>query len=184
MPVPKPDACTVNGNSAVGRSRNIVDSLGLSQIRLTGFCSDNLAATIEPGSHDHRDRDATVDVERVVFANEGTNLPANSDFLTFVTIEVRPVLEGVVNNCDGTYTAYFGYDNRNSSTVVLPHGSENRFNYQGVELVDMGQTETFESGRMIGAFSVEFDGSALVWKLGGATATAEAGSATGDACGQ
>ncbi len=69
MPAPKPDACTVNGNSAVGRSRNIVDSLGLSQIRLTGFCSDNLAATIEPGSHDHRDRDATVDVERVVFAN-------------------------------------------------------------------------------------------------------------------
>ena len=40
---------------------------------------------------------------------------------------LRPVLEHVVDNPDGTYTALFGYRNDNPATVSLAVGNHNKF---------------------------------------------------------
>ena len=56
----------------------------------------------------------------------------NSDTLIYKVVStlpqpVRPVLECVTNNGDGTYTAFFGYKNENSISVYIPVGSKNKF---------------------------------------------------------
>ena len=38
---------------------------------------------------------------------------------------VRPVLECVKKNSNGTYTAFFGYSNENSVAVTIPVGADN-----------------------------------------------------------
>ncbi len=86
---------------------------------------------------------------------------------------VSPVLERVKDNCDGTYTAWFGYDNPNSDTVTIEIGEYNRFT--GTE--NRGQPVTFAPGRKVEVYSVEFNGENLVWTLSGRTSTASAGAA-------
>jgi hypothetical protein len=90
---------------------------------------------------------------------------------------VSPVLECVTDNGDGTYTASFGYNNQNAATVFIPVGSGNRFT--GTQ--DRGQSVAFAPGRTVDAFTVDFDGSNLVWTLRSAngsqrTATASSSS--------
>ncbi len=84
---------------------------------------------------------------------------------------VSPVLERVIDNEDGTFTAWFGYNNMNDHTVTIEIGADNGFAYRGTGEQDLGQTTEFLSGRMTDVFSVEFDGSNLVWSLAGRTAT-------------
>ncbi|MBD3315659.1 MAG: hypothetical protein GF344_07725, partial [Chitinivibrionales bacterium] len=86
---------------------------------------------------------------------------------------ISPVLERVVDNCNGAYTAWFGYDNPNENAVTIDIGEFNRFT--GAQ--DRGQPVSFESGRNVDVFSVDFDGGNLVWSLSGATATASGGAA-------
>jgi len=92
--------------------------------------------------------------------------------------QVIPVLNEVINNCDGTYTAFFGYNNPNDETVVLPHGSKNKFIYKGKTVDILNRTSRFEPGNKSNDFSVKFDGSPLVWHLNGTTVTAN--SVSGD----
>ena len=91
---------------------------------------------------------------------------------------VRPILECVANNGNGSYTAYFGYRNDNNLPVTLPIGSANKFSPSPQ---DRGQPTTFAPGRTPywpnAAFSIPFDGNNLVWTLDGRTATASANSA-------
>lgn len=96
---------------------------------------------------------------------------------------VRPILECVINNGNGTYTAHFGYLNENSIPVVIPIGVDNKFT-PGPD--GKGQPTNFLPGRTDyfpnAAFTVVFDGSNLVWTLKGPdgvtrTATANASSA-------
>ncbi len=82
---------------------------------------------------------------------------------------VKPVLECVVDNHDGTFTARFGYLNENTVAVTIPVGANNKFTPAPE---DRGQTTLFQPGRVgqpgdVGAFSVVFDGSNLVWTLKG-----------------
>jgi pimeloyl-ACP methyl ester carboxylesterase len=92
---------------------------------------------------------------------------------------IRPILECVANNGDGTYTAYFGYKNENATAVSIPIGVDNKFT-PGPLL--RGQPQTFQPGRTPyypqAHFSVVFDGSNLVWTLWGRTATASQSSKT------
>ncbi|MBN1307713.1 MAG: hypothetical protein JXA18_07345 [Chitinispirillaceae bacterium] len=85
---------------------------------------------------------------------------------------VQPVLNGVVNNCDGTYTASFGYNNPNSLVVILPHGEKNGFTYKGGVLDVLSRPMSFETGSRSNVFTVDFDGSPLKWYLDGNTVTA------------
>lgn len=90
---------------------------------------------------------------------------------------VRPVLECVSDNGDGTYTAFFGYLNPNAFEVSVPVGLSNKFTPAPQ---DRGQPTMFKSGRTPfwpnAAFSVVFDGGNLVWTLDGRTSTASSGS--------
>jgi glycosidase len=77
---------------------------------------------------------------------------------------VSPVLECVATNGDGSYTARFGYLNRNSAGVIIAVGSNNRFTPNPI---DRGQVTTFAPGRVVDAFRVTWSGGNLVWSLRG-----------------
>ncbi len=77
---------------------------------------------------------------------------------------VKPVLECVSDNGDGTYTARFGYLNQNAAVVTIAVGGDNKFTPSPQ---DRGQTTEFQPGRQRDVFRVTFDGSNLVWTLKG-----------------
>lgn len=81
---------------------------------------------------------------------------------------VKPILECVVDNQDGSYTAHFGYLNENDFSVDIPIGNENKFTPNPQ---DRGQSVTFEPGRTSywpnASFTVDFYGGNLVWTLEG-----------------
>jgi hypothetical protein len=89
--------------------------------------------------------------------------------VTITRDTVSPVLECVHDNGDKTYTAFFGYYNRNTYPVTIPIGNNNKFTPKPE---DQGQPTTFEPGRQYAVFTVDSDVSALVWHLDGRTATA------------
>jgi len=86
---------------------------------------------------------------------------------------VMPTLENVVDNGDGTFTAYFGYESSNTVSVYVPVGPENMF---VPEPVDRGQPTTFHPGgtdkHAQSVFTVTFKGGTLKWMLMGETVTA------------
>ena len=77
---------------------------------------------------------------------------------------VRPVLECVRKNTNGTYTAFLGYLNENTVAVTIPVGANNKFTPTPQ---NRGQTKVFQPGRAQNAFSVVFDGNNLAWYLKG-----------------
>jgi hypothetical protein len=90
------------------------------------------------------------------------------------TETISPVLECVDHVGDGIFIAHFGYMNRNEMDVEIPIGPDNRFT---PALEDRGQPTSFLPGRQYDVFTVEFDGSNLVWRLespNGQSATATA----------
>ena len=82
---------------------------------------------------------------------------------------VRPVLECVADNGDGTFTARFGTLNDNATTTTLPIGSKNQF---APSPRDRNQPTVFAPGRQVATFEVDYESRFLVWKLGRRTATA------------
>ncbi len=86
---------------------------------------------------------------------------------------VIPILEWVDDNGDGTYTAFFGYDNKNAAAVLIPVGPENSF---APTPLDRHQPTVFQPGRTPPypdcPLKVVFRGEMLRWSLKGETATA------------
>jgi RHS repeat-associated protein len=82
---------------------------------------------------------------------------------------VKPILECVVSNPDGTFTARFGYKSDGKNTVTIPIGPFNKINPHPHR---RGQPVTFGPGRVTNAFQVVFRGPSLRWRLGTRTATA------------
>ncbi len=80
---------------------------------------------------------------------------------------VSPVLECVAPNSG---FARWGYNNPNTDPVDIPLGSTNEFVPGG----SLGQPTHFSPGRQAGVFITPYDGSNVVWKLNGRTATAGA----------
>jgi hypothetical protein len=106
-----------------------------------------------------------------------TDVPTEEPTQTPAPAAVRPILECVANNGDGTYTARFGYLNENASVINIPVGAKNKFTPQPE---NRGQTTDFQPGRVMVSFEVVFNGSNLVWTLNGPngqtrTATASSG---------
>jgi hypothetical protein len=89
---------------------------------------------------------------------------------------VVPLLDCVVVNRDGSWTAVFGYRNTSSSPVSIPRGAQNK-----VTPVRYGtpQPTTFEPGTHHGAFTVPVSrGAGPMWHLDGTNLAARLGSAT------
>ncbi|MGH9568872.1 MAG: hypothetical protein ACRD4F_04500, partial [Candidatus Angelobacter sp.] len=99
---------------------------------------------------------------------------------TVTNAEVKPELECVVNNGNGSYTAQFGYENLNTGAVNIPVGSSNGFSPTPA---DRGQPTVFQPGRQRSAFSVTFDGSNLVWSLQGPDGIARTSKASSSSSG-
>lgn len=86
--------------------------------------------------------------------------------------KITPLLECIIDNGNGTYTAHFGYENPNDETVSIPVGGDNYFTGTGNQ--NEGQPTDFESGRTEyfpnAEFTVTFDeDSTLTWHLNGKT---------------
>ena len=104
--------------------------------RTTTFVADTLLTA------EIQSTDVSVAGNYPVWVSDGTT---NSDTLTFSVVSslpkpVRPVLECVRNNGDGTYTAFFGYKNENNVSVYIPVGNKNKFTPTPQ---DRGQTRVF-----------------------------------------
>ncbi|HEX3557099.1 MAG TPA: SdrD B-like domain-containing protein [Thermoanaerobaculia bacterium] len=117
---------------------------------------------------------ATPNIATFTLAAGAARTDVDFGYKTPVVVQpVNPIFECVAPNADGTYTAYFGYLNPNSSSITIPIGSGNMFSPAPA---DRGQPTTFNPGRTPfwpnAAFSVVFDGNNLVWTLNGLTATA------------
>ncbi len=84
---------------------------------------------------------------------------------------LTPVLNCVMLNDDGTYTAFFGYENPNSYAVTVPIGNDNKIT-AGRGGNDQGQPTTFDPGSQDAVFGVVSDGNAIVWHLENTVATA------------
>lgn len=88
------------------------------------------------------------------------------------TVEVRaaagsvyPTLQCVADNGNGTYTAYFGYINTSSSTIVIPFDPSHAKNMFTSEPKYRGQPDTFLPGTHEYVFSVVFDGNKITWMI-------------------
>ncbi|HEY0602799.1 MAG TPA: PqqD family protein [Herpetosiphonaceae bacterium] len=79
--------------------------------------------------------------------------------------DVFPTLQCVVNNGDGTYTAYFGYVNTSSLPVVIPVEPIFAKNMFTTNPKYRGQPTVFLPGTYNWVFSVVFDGSKITWMI-------------------
>jgi hypothetical protein len=78
-------------------------------------------------------------------------------------LAISPTLECVINRDGVTYSAVFGYFNRNDETINIPVGNNNRFTPAPI---DRGQTVGFLPGRQYAIYTVDFPaGTNLVWSL-------------------
>lgn len=82
---------------------------------------------------------------------------------------VSPVVECVDQKSNALYTARFGYENQNSFEVPMEIG---QFNLFTPAPQDRGQPDRFFTGVVKTAFTVDFDGNDLTWKLGVKAVTA------------
>lgn len=88
-------------------------------------------------------------------------------------VRISPVLECVLDNGNGTFTALFGYFNPSDEAQDIPVGDRNRFSPAPA---DRGQPTTFTPGRTYGAFTVDFTSGNVVWTLTRKTSTANSNS--------
>jgi hypothetical protein len=84
-------------------------------------------------------------------------------------LPVTPVVECITDNGNGSFTAKFGYDNPNPTSIPIPVGDNNRFVPNRFEL---NLPTTFLPGRQRNVFRVSSSGSPLSWVVNGKTATA------------
>ncbi len=114
------------------------------------------------------------------------NLGSHTHTITIVGISpptspVKPILECVEDLGGGNYKAHFGYLNENSQEVTINIGSDNKFTPTPE---DRGQPITFNVGRTNyypdSAFTIDFDGSNLVWTLKGPDGNTRTSTASAD----
>lgn len=90
--------------------------------------------------------------------------PDSAQAQATVNGRLTPLLECVSKQGNGTFIAYFGYNNRNAVVITLPLGGKNKFT---PDPLDRGQPTTFQPGRIVNAFTVTWNGSDLTWALKG-----------------
>lgn len=83
---------------------------------------------------------------------------------------LRPILDRVTDHPDGSFTAWFGYDNPGAAPVGIPVGKHNRFTPPAA---DRGQPAVFAPGRHRAVFAVSFRRGGVVWHLAGREVEAE-----------
>ncbi|MBI5927814.1 MAG: hypothetical protein HY862_00780 [Chloroflexi bacterium] len=88
-----------------------------------------------------------------------------NDFAPVTNQAVTPTLDCVAKKSDGSYVAWFGYNNTNDVPYSIPVGTNNRFSPTPQ---DRQQARVFEPGDWHKTFQVGFNsGTTLVWTLKG-----------------
>ena len=102
-------------------------------------------------------------------------------FQAVTNAAILPILECVVNNGGGSYTARYGYQNLNTVNITIPVGDNNKFMPMSSQ---RGQTTLFLVGLQSFVFDVPFNGTNLVWLLKGPDGIARTvtASSTSPAC--
>jgi hypothetical protein len=78
------------------------------------------------------------------------------------TNAIKPVLECISLNEDGTKTATFGYENFNTQSVRIPVGEKNKI----IGANFLGQTTDFQVGRWYNAFQLNYSGAQVpTWEI-------------------
>ncbi len=97
----------------------------------------------------------------------GCENPEDDDEWNATTSPILPISECVYDLGNGKYRAYFGYENTGSEALTIPAGiqSNGQMNIFTPGEAKRGQPDLFELGRKKAVFSVNFDGSALTWKV-------------------
>jgi hypothetical protein len=134
--------------------------------RITMFVADTLLRATVTASDAAAAAQVPVTVRN---PDGGVSPPLTFTVAATLPAPVKPVLECVVKHSSTSYTAWFGYKNENSVPVYIPAGAKNKFTPSPQ---NRGQTTIFDPGRKVKIFSVEFNGSNLVWTLNGRTSTA------------
>jgi hypothetical protein len=95
-------------------------------------------------------------------------------FLLSPNAAIYSSLQCVTANGGGSYTATFGYNNLNSTSVTIPSGTSNFISppSAGVALT------TFQPGVNAGVFNVSFSGGYLFWTLQGPDGVSRTASAS------
>jgi hypothetical protein len=99
----------------------------------------------------------------------------NSDTVSFSVVnnlpkEILPIMNCVTNNGNGTYTAYFGYNNKNNVSVFIPVYAQNKIS---PDPWDRGQPGVFKVGIQERVFSVTWSSGNIIWHLNNKIATAK-----------
>lgn len=135
----------------------------------------NQVTSFQPGRHRFQFEEVFNGNNLVWILNNRTatasrNAPACPQPTPTVALKaISPVLECVDENSDGTFTAHFGYYNRNNFPVDIVPGSDNYFHPQPRQ---RNQPTTFRPGRSYKDYTEVFNGNNLVWTLNKRTATA------------
>jgi hypothetical protein len=82
---------------------------------------------------------------------------------------VRPLVECVFAESDGSYTAVWGYENNTGAVTEIAVGTGNKFDPKPE---GRGQPTRFEVGRQYNVFTTNWEGTNLTWKLDGNADTA------------
>lgn len=93
------------------------------------------------------------------------------------TVGLRPVLDCVWKDADGTWRSLWGYENTTGAPITVPPGEANRF-WGAYEAT--GLPTTFQPGRHRGVVMVAFSGGKVRWTVQDATVEA---STSSPACG-
>jgi len=117
----------------------------------------------EPGHVQYQESE-TANGDRPRLTANASLRPALRGLFASTTYSVTPILECVVNGGSGNYTAWFGYQNGNSTTVSISVGNNNGFSPTPQ---NRNQTTSFLAGQHDYAFSVPFNGSNLTWTVTG-----------------
>ncbi len=106
------------------------------------------------------DQDSLVDTKDPGCSNNQDNNEGDEQAL----LEVG--LECVFDNQDGSFTAYFGYENRTARDIqVVSDPSTGTVNEFGPGAPDRGQPTTFRIGRQRGVVPVLFNGQSVTWRV-------------------
>jgi hypothetical protein len=133
--------------------------------RATTFIADTLLqATIRAG-----DVDTVTTAYIAVRDSIAPSSHATTDSLALNIVSVpqqslQPILDCVTQTNDTTYTAWFGYENDDTTSIFVPVGPQNKFT---PDPNDRNQPTVFSNGKQDKVFSVVFNGKNLTWKLNG-----------------
>lgn len=138
--------------------------------RATAYIADTLLqATIRAGDVDTATTAYIAVRDSIAPSSHVTTDSLALNIISVPQQSLQPILDCVTQINDTTYTAWFGYENDDTTSIYVPVGPMNKFSPTPN---DRTQPTVFEPGRMDKVFNVAFNGKNLTWKLNGNQVTA------------